>query len=118
MQRIQQEAHRDALADVTNTQATSVEDTSADELAFIASAGKKFIATKMLWLPAGKDDDIWGMKEDKNFNTLDRFGEEDQPANRAQGTLRDIYAVIPEDYRDAKDFNDWIPAAVRLLFFR
>ncbi|KAJ7687005.1 hypothetical protein B0H17DRAFT_1136513 [Mycena rosella] len=65
----------------------------------------------MLWLPAGKEDEIWGTKEQEDFNILDRFGEEDQPANKTQGALRDIYAVVPEDYRDAKDFNDWIPAA-------
>ncbi|KAJ6496838.1 hypothetical protein DFH09DRAFT_1447898 [Mycena vulgaris] len=106
-QRVQREAHRDALADVTNTQDDSVDDPATEELAFIASAGKKFVVTKMLWLA----DEVWKVKEDEDFNFLDRFGEEGQPANKYQGALRDIYAVVPEGYRDAKDFNDWIPAA-------
>jgi hypothetical protein len=67
----------------------------------------------MLWLPAGREDDIWAAKEDENFNPLDRFGEEDQPANKIQGALRDLYAVLPEEYRDPRDFNGWIPATVR-----
>jgi hypothetical protein len=118
-QRVQQEAHRDALADVTNTQAAPAEDASSgNDLAFIASAGKKFAVTMMIWLPAGKEDEIWATEEDEDFNPLDRFGEEGQPANKTQGALSDIYAVVPEEYRDAEDFNDWIPAVVRALSFR
>jgi hypothetical protein len=70
----------------------------------------------MLWLPAGQENEIWGMEEDDDFNLLDRFGDEGQPANKIQGALRDIYGVVPEDYRNAEDFNDWIPATVHSLF--
>ncbi|KAJ6462975.1 hypothetical protein C8R45DRAFT_940636 [Mycena sanguinolenta] len=65
----------------------------------------------MLWLPEGMEDEIWALEEDESFNDLDRFGEEDQPANKVQGALRDLYSVLPDEYRDATDFNGWVPAA-------
>ncbi|KAJ7125529.1 hypothetical protein C8R43DRAFT_1030425 [Mycena crocata] len=111
-QRTQREAHRDALADVTNTSDKPTEDKAAEaDLRFVQAAGKKFVATLMLWLPAGREDEIWAAEEDENFNLLDRFDEEDQPANKIQGALRDLYTVLPEQYRNPEDFNGWIPAA-------
>ncbi|KAJ7276676.1 hypothetical protein C8J57DRAFT_1504508 [Mycena rebaudengoi] len=114
-QRTQQEEQRNALADVTNTRArsekTDDDKAASDDLHFVQTAGKKFVGTLMLWLPAGHEDEIWAVEEDEDFNALDRFGKEDQPANKIQGALRDIYSVIPEEYRDPEDFSGWIPAA-------
>ncbi|KAJ7665852.1 hypothetical protein DFH06DRAFT_984782 [Mycena polygramma] len=45
----------------------------------------------MLWLPTGWEDEVWAAKADENFNPLDRFGREGQPANKVQGALRDLY---------------------------
>ncbi|KAJ7743895.1 hypothetical protein B0H14DRAFT_3607172 [Mycena olivaceomarginata] len=113
--RTQREVRRNALADVTNTVANSEEaiKTKAedDDLRFVQAAGKKFVAAMMLWLPAGREDEVWAAEEDENFNLLDRFGEEDQPTNKIQGALRDLYQVLPDEYRDPEDFNGWIPAA-------
>jgi len=114
LQRTQREAQRNALADITNS-GTSNEEVSKqraeeEDMRFVQAAGKKFVATLMLWLPAGREDEIWAAEEDENFHLLDRFGEEDQPANKIQGALRDLYTVLPEEYRDPEDFNGWIPA--------
>jgi len=113
-QRTEREAQRNALADITNSSTSSEnakEKAEEEDLRFVQAAGKKFVATLMLWLPAGREDEIWAVEEDEDFNLLDRFGEEDQPANKVQGALRDIYSVLPEEYRDSEDFNGWIPAA-------
>ncbi|KAJ7136184.1 hypothetical protein C8R44DRAFT_869843 [Mycena epipterygia] len=98
------EAQRDALADITNADEEVARKKSEDEDSrFVAAAGKKFVATMMLWLPAGRED------EDNDFNPLDQFREEDQPANKIQGALRDLYAVLLQEYRDLEDSNGWIP---------
>ncbi|KAJ7278123.1 hypothetical protein C8J57DRAFT_1221984 [Mycena rebaudengoi] len=107
-QHTQQEQERNALTDITNTGAKNdkADDNKAanDDLHLVQTAGKKFVGTLMLWLPAGCEDEIWVAEEDEDFNSLDRFGEEDQPANKIQGALSDLYSVLPEEYRDPKRF--------------
>ncbi|KAJ7699448.1 hypothetical protein B0H14DRAFT_2649149 [Mycena olivaceomarginata] len=87
-QQAQREAHRDALVDVTNRQEDIVHETSAKELDFIASAGKKIIVTCMLWLPAGQENEIWGMEEDDVFNLLDRLETRDSQLTRSRAPQR------------------------------
>ncbi|KAJ7621707.1 hypothetical protein DFH06DRAFT_1482251 [Mycena polygramma] len=112
-QRTQQETRRNALVDVTNieaaTEAAAADKAADDDVRFVQAAAKKFVGTLMLWLPAGWEDEVWAAKADENFNPLDRFGREGQPANKIQGALRDLYTVLPEEYH-AEDFNGWIPA--------
>ncbi|KAJ7639764.1 hypothetical protein DFH06DRAFT_1217792 [Mycena polygramma] len=113
-QRVRRETHRNALADVTNT-GTAADDTIEDktvdaDFRFIQAAGKKCAATLMLWLPAGREEDVWAAKEDESWDPSHRFGQKGQPGNKTQGALRDLYTVIPEEYRASEDFNGWIPA--------
>ncbi|KAJ7808443.1 hypothetical protein B0H14DRAFT_2608935 [Mycena olivaceomarginata] len=67
-------------------------------------ARRQFTPSSHLWAK-GQEDEIWGMEENKDFNPPDHFGDEGQPANKIQGALRDIYGVVPEDYRDPEDFK-------------
>ncbi|KAJ7646384.1 hypothetical protein DFH06DRAFT_1300691 [Mycena polygramma] len=113
-QRVRRETHRNALADVTNAETATddtIEDKTADaDFRFIQAAGKKCAATLMLWLPAGREEDVWAAKEDESWDPSHRFGQKGQPGNKTQGALRDLYTVIPEEYRASEDFNGWIPA--------
>ncbi|KAJ7715085.1 hypothetical protein DFH07DRAFT_785663 [Mycena maculata] len=118
-QRTRREEQRNVLAEVTNVlsgsgKAGDEKDKAAeDDLRFI----QEFVATFMLWLPAGWEEEVWKAKEDEDFSVLDRFGKDEQPFNKIQGALADIYAVIPEEYRDPEDFKGWIPAASHGLQF-
>ncbi|KAJ7724748.1 hypothetical protein DFH07DRAFT_783221 [Mycena maculata] len=121
-QRTQREEQRNVLAEVTNIlsgsgKAGDEKDKAEDDLRFIQAAGKKFVATFMLWLPAGWEEEVWKAKEDEDFSVLDRSGKDEQPFNKIQGALADIYAVIPEEYQDPEDFKGWIPAASHGLQF-
>ncbi|KAJ7318313.1 hypothetical protein DFH08DRAFT_714777 [Mycena albidolilacea] len=113
LQNERQEESRDALANITNSAAaagTEDDKQTEKEVRFIESCGKKFVATRMLWLPEGLESDVFAAETDPLYNDLDRFStdEGDQPANKIQGALKDVLETIPEGYYGSDDFDDWV----------
>ncbi|KAJ7203005.1 hypothetical protein GGX14DRAFT_570269 [Mycena pura] len=105
----QQEAARDALADVTNDGSSDDDDAAtAGERKFVRSLGKKCIVTKLIWMP--DEDAVFENAVDDNYNPLERFSKElgTQPQARIQGAIRDLLELIPKNYQTPDQLNGFV----------
>ncbi|KAJ7210819.1 hypothetical protein GGX14DRAFT_520357 [Mycena pura] len=102
----QQEAGRNALANITNqSDGGSDEEPSGEEPdgKFVLCKGKQFCYTNLLFLP--DEDACFTTGLDESYNDLERFETEE---NRVQGALRELREFIPEEYHALEEWNGWV----------